>query len=221
MNVSRILSIATKPLVAGILAILPLALTVTIVLWLAGIAARLAGPQSAFGALLKQFGWSFGDSESGAYLGGVLFALLVIYVFGLIILTILKGRWEGLLDTVLMRLPVVSTVYDAAKRVTHVLEPNDSPDIQSMSPVMCSFGGEGGTSFPAFLTTSESVWFGDNEFSVVMIPTAPVPLGGAIMCVPKSWVTPLDCGIDGLLNVYLSMGTTAPDQLRTKPGLQE
>jgi len=63
------------------------------------------------------------------------------------------------------------------------------------------------------MPTSETVLIQGAEYHVVMIPTAPVPFSGAIMCVPVEWVTQLDCGIDGLLNIYMSMGTTMPEFL--------
>lgn len=86
--------------------------------------------------------------------------------------------------------------------------------MRSMTPIICNFGGESGTGFPAFLPTSETFTFNGENYQVVMIPTAPVPLGGAIMCVPKKCVTRLDCGIDGLLNIYMSMGTMVPEYMK-------
>ena len=78
-------------------------------------------------------------------------------------------------------------------------------------------GGEGGTAFPAFMPTSESITSDGTEYHVVMIPTAPVPFGGALMMVPTEWVKPLDIGIDGLFNVYMSMGTAIPEYMGPTP----
>jgi uncharacterized membrane protein len=114
--------------------------------------------------------------------------------------TILKGRWEKLVESIVLRVPIVKTIYDAAKRVVQIVDSGDGTNMKSMTP---------------FLSTSETVLVQGEEFHVIMIPTAPVPLGGAIMCVPRAWITELDCGIDGLLNVYMSMGTTAPDHVST------
>jgi uncharacterized membrane protein len=195
VTLGKAIKVLIKPLIAGILAVLPLALTTAIVLWLADILVRLAGPSSTVGAFLKQIGWNLGSTETGAYVGGALFALAIIYVFGLMIQTILKGRWEQLVESIVLRLPIVKTIYDAAKRVVQIVDSGDGTNM--------------------FLSTSETVLVQGEEFHVIMIPTAPVPLGGAIMCVPRAWITELDCGIDGLLNVYMSMGTTAPDHVST------
>ena len=51
------------------------------------------------------------------------------------------------------------------------------------------------------------------DYSGVMIPTAPVPFGGAILYVPVDWVEPTDLTFDELFNVYMSMGATSSEYL--------
>ena len=194
MSERRIFHLITRPVMTGILALLPVGLTVAIVAWLVNFMARLLGPGSSAGAMLKQVGWNFGESEFGAYMGGILFVLLLIYVLGLLVEIGLKGRWERFTDGLSSRIPVIRTVYDASKKIVQMLDPRESADMQSMMPVICNFGGESGTGFPAFLTTSETFTFNGEEYQVVMIPTAPVPFGGAIMCVPKKALPTLIAG---------------------------
>jgi uncharacterized membrane protein len=198
------------------MALLPVAITVAIVAWIANVVSDLVGPGSTIGLMLKRSGWNFGSTEAGAYLGGALFAIVLIYVLGIFIQTILKDRWSGILSDISSKVPVVGTIYDASSKVVQMLTPGESEDLRSMTPVMCTFGGEGGTAFPAFLPTPEIFCIQGEEYHVVMIPTAPVPFGGAILCVPRERVTKLDCGIDGLFNIYMSMGTKVPDYLNPK-----
>ena len=210
-----------RPFITGIIALLPIGLTVAVIAWVTTFLAKLIGPGSVIGSMLKKFGLNIGSTDTGAYAGGVLAAFFLIYIFGLLVEAGLKGRWESLTNGIMTRVPVIRTIYDAAKKIVRMVEPQANTDMQSMTPVMCSFGGEGGTSFPAFLPTAETVCIKGIEYNVVMIPTAPVPFGGAIMCVPKEWISPLDCGIDGLFNIYMSMGTTVPDYLRKEMGAKE
>jgi uncharacterized membrane protein len=44
----------------------------------------------------------------------------------------------------------------------------------------------------------------------VLIPTAPVPIGGALLYVPADWVRPADISIETLTTIYVSMGITPP-----------
>jgi uncharacterized membrane protein len=85
--------------------------------------------------------------------------------------------------------------------------------LQGMIPVMCYFGGSGGAATPALMPTRELVRLGEDDYHVVMIPTAPVPFGGALMCVRADWVKPAEFSFDDLIGVYVSMGLTAPDCL--------
>ncbi len=214
MNDSRLFTLITRPLMTGLLALLPIGLTAAIIAWLVGFIARLLGPSSMLGSLLKQVGWNIGPTDFGAYLGGALFVAILIYLLGLLVESGLKGRWERFTDGLSSRIPVIRTVYDASKKIVQMLEPNDSAEMRAMKPVMCEFGG---TSFPAFLPTAETFSLNGTEYHVVMIPTAPVPFGGAIMCVPRDSVSRLDCGIDGLFNIYMSMGTMVPGYMRQPP----
>ena len=215
MSERSFLSLLARPLTSGFLALLPIGLTVAIVGWLVAFVARMMGPKSQFGTLLQQVGWNIGDSEFGAWVGGMLFVLILVWLLGLLVERVLKDRWMGALDALTSHIPIIGTVFDAATKISAMLEPNKSSEMQSMTPIMCNFGD---TTFPAFLPTSETFTLEGREYHVIMIPTAPVPFGGAIMCVPKDAVTRLDCGIDGLFNIYMSMGTVVPDYL--KRGMQ-
>ena len=50
---------------------------------------------------------------------------------------------------------------------------------------------------------------GGEPYHVVLIPTAPVPIGGGLIYVPAKWVKPADIGIEGLMSIYVAMGVTS------------
>jgi uncharacterized membrane protein len=95
-----------RPLVTGVLALLPIALTVLVIFWVAEFIAKIIGPGSVIGGLIKRIGWNLGPSESGAYLGGALFAILSIYLLGLLLEYVLKERGERILSGILSRIPL-------------------------------------------------------------------------------------------------------------------
>jgi uncharacterized membrane protein len=47
----------------------------------------------------------------------------------------------------------------------------------------------------------------------VLVPTAPVPVGGGLLFVPEDWVTPAGLSVEAVTSVYVSMGVTAPQHL--------
>ena len=63
------------------------------------------------------------------------------------------------------------------------------------------------------LTSPERFEIGGESYHAVIIPTAPVPVGGGLLFVPVDKVVPADVSVDGLMSVYVSMGVTAPQFL--------
>jgi uncharacterized membrane protein len=114
------------------------------------------------------------------------------------------------------RIPFIKTIYDASRKIANLFEVKDQPDMKAMSPVLCHFGGEGGTAVLALLTSKDVLEIDGMKYYSIMIPTSPVPIGGAILYVPVEWVKKVDMGIDGLINVYVSMGVTGPEYLSSK-----
>jgi uncharacterized membrane protein len=198
----------TRPFMAGLVALFPLALTIAVIVWLGTMIHGYLGPRSSVGGFLRKIGLNFVTSDAAAYLIGAVTVLGLIYLLGILVEAGMKSRWQALTDHALTRIPLVSTIYDAAKKIAMMVEPGDNEEMKSMTPVLCSFGGSTGTTIPAFMPSPEILKIDGRDYRVVVIPTAPVPFGGAIMCVPAEWVKLLDCGIEGLFNIYMSMGVT-------------
>jgi uncharacterized membrane protein len=78
-----------------------------------------------------------------------------------------------------------------------------------MKPVWCFFG-ENSAAVLALAPRSEPVDIGGREYIAVLVPTAPVPFGGALIYVPVEWVRPAGIGVERLTAIYVSMGMTAP-----------
>ncbi len=79
-----------------------------------------------------------------------------------------------------------------------------------MSPAWCYFGGKPGAAVLALLPSKTPISLGGENYLGVLIPSAPVPFGGALVYVPAAWIEPAEGGIDELMSVYVSMGITPP-----------
>ncbi len=169
---------ANQTFVTGVLGILPVALTFAVLAWLVVFLHDLAGPQSAFGKLLRALGMSVTACELTAYLLGLVGTLLLVYLLGVLVENGAAMRWHSAMDTAMQRIPVLSTVYDASKNLTSVFD-RRKDSIQGMAPVMCYFGEDCTIGTPALLPTSQRIRMDDQEYHVVIIPSAPVPFGGA------------------------------------------
>lgn len=199
----------------GVVGILPLAMTLFVLVWIVSFLHDLLGPSSTCGLILRKAGMSVVACEINAYLVGALGALLSTYVLGVMIERGAGRRWSQTLEGVMARIPVLGTVYDASKQVTGVFDRSPQAQ-QNMTPVICYFGEGRSVWTPALMPTTESVRLNGVDYRVVMIPTAPVPFGGALLCVRAELVLPAPCGIEELVAIYMSMGVSAPRTFRDK-----
>lgn len=199
--------------VTGALAALPLAATVLIFVWGARLVFAWLGPDSLVGSALVQIGLGVTGSVLVGYAIGVLVVLLLIFLLGLLVQTRLRGVLGALLNGVVQRIPVVRSVYDLARKFVDLLAQREQDGLRSMSPVWLHFGGVGGAAVLGLLSTPEPVRLGERAYLAVLVPTAPVPVGGGLLYVPVEWVVPADVGVEGLTSIYVSMGITSQQHL--------
>ena len=210
---------------AGVLALLPIAVTVFVTAWVASLIAGYAGPGSFVGRLIIGLGASVGldisPSSTAAYLLGLAIILGAIFVLGLLVESGLRSFILNSLDWLIMRIPLISNIYDLSKRFVSLVDHGDQGDLKSMRPVWCFFGGEGGAAVLGLMPSPEPVVIGEHSYLGLLVPSAPVPFGGALIYVPSEWVKPAEGGVERLMNVYVSMGVTPPMSMprAAKPAL--
>lgn len=208
----------SRTFLAGLIAILPLTLTLAVIAWLVEFIQRFMGPGSAFGSMLRSIGLQFAASDLVAYSIGIIVTLALIYFLGVLVEAGMKSRWSTLVDSVMERLPLIRSIYNALKKLMHMFEARDHAELRAMESVLCHFGGKGGTAVLALMPSPDRIRLGEQDYYGVLIPTAPVPFGGAILYVPVEWVEPVDIAFDEMFNIYMSMGATSSDYLQGRPG---
>lgn len=196
---------------SGALALLPIMVTILVTAWLGSLVATYAGPGSFLGNLITHLGLNLSGSSHVAYFIGLGIILGLIFLLGLAVESGLRNWISNSFDWFMMRIPLVSNVYDISKRFVSMMDRGDGEDsLKGMSPVWCFFGGEGSAATLALMPSHEPVIIGERTYLPVLVPFAPVPFGGALVYVPEEWVKPADGGVERLVNVYLSMGVTPP-----------
>jgi uncharacterized membrane protein len=199
--------------VTGILAALPLAATILIFVWGARLVVAYVGPDSLVGSLLVRIGLGITGSEVVGYAIGVAAVMAAVFLLGLLVQTRLREVLAALLNGIVQRIPLVRNIYDLIKKFVDLLAQRDGDGLRSMRPVWLHFGGVGGAAVLGLLSTPEPVRMGDIDYLAVLVPTAPVPVGGGLLYVPSGWVTPAEVGIEGLTSIYVSMGITSQQHI--------
>lgn len=200
---------------AGLLALLPLTLTLAAVIWVGSLVHTLLGPGSSLGQLLVSIGLTFATDEAAAYVLGFLVVILVIFVFGVLVQSGMKSRLQAIGDRVFRKVPLIGGLYDLSHRFISIFERQEDKDIKNMSPVWCFLGGNGGTAVLALLPSHEIVEINGRSYRAILVPTAPVPFGGGLLFVPAEWVQSAAFGVEAFTSIYVSMGVTAPHFART------
>ncbi|WP_293766039.1 DUF502 domain-containing protein [uncultured Aquitalea sp.] len=196
--------------VAGAVSLLPLMLTLALLAWLSGLVNQLVGPSSALGRGFTLFGSLFSLHPVLAWVLGWGALLLAIYCLGLAVQRGLKGRLKRWINTAIERIPLVGGLYAIAEKVVGLIDKQPEADIAAMSPVWCFFGGDG-VAVLGLLANPQPLVLRGRPHLAVMVPMAPVPVGGGLLYVPAEWVEPAEIGIDRWTAVYVSMGMTPPE----------
>ena len=209
----RTASNLTRIFVAGLLAALPLAATIAVFWWAASLLNRWLGPESVIGGLLKAIGLGVTGSEVVGYAIGVALVATLIFGLGLLVEVGLQRGLARMVQAVLQRIPLVRTVYDLLQRMVGLFGERDEDGMRSMSAVWCHFGGVGGAAVLGLLSTPKPIELADRRYLAVLVPTAPVPVGGGLLYVPEDWITPANVGAEALTSIYMSMGVTSAQHL--------
>jgi len=199
---------------AGLLVLLPILVTVIVTAWVAQLLQTYAGPNSLIGRLIVLLGLNLASSDTGAYFLGFLILLGCIFLLGSFVETRLWPFVQTGLDSLISRIPLVSNVYELSKRFVAIVDRSGNKNnLQSMRPVWCFFGGEGSAAVLGLMPSPDPVQIGELSYVGLLVPSAPVPFGGALIYVPTDWVKPADGGVERLMNVYVSMGVTPPESM--------
>ena len=201
----------TGMFLAGVFVLLPVIITVGIVLWVVDLLTKLLGPHTVFGSLLARVGLTIKPESHAPYVLGWLVVLGGIFAIGAAVQVGARKAFLRVGDAVFSKIPLLGSVYGTTKQVVELFHAGDNEAIRGMSPVFCFFGGGGELGLLAFLVSPEKVTVQGREYQMVIVPTAPVPFGGALLFIPADNVVPAQMSVDAMMSVYLSMGVSAPE----------
>ena len=149
---------------------------------------------------------------------GVILILVVVLLTGVLVANFVGrmfvGGWESLME----RIPVVRTIYSAAKKFAEVVFSDSS---QSFKKVLLIEYPRKGLYSLAFQTSTE---LGEvqgrtgGEVVCCFVPTTPNPTSGLVIIVPKKDVIVLDMDVDEALKMVISLGVVVPTWRNDKTG---
>lgn len=206
--------------VTGLLFLAPFLLTAIVLSWVVGQTVALLGPDSMMGYLITAGGRLFvknGDPLL-SFLTGVGLVIAFITALGLLVRDRAKKALEDGFDGLVGRIPVLGTIYRPVAQLVRGMSGQRTEEMSSMAVCRVEFGG--GIETIAFLASNEILDVGGGPSRIVMIPTAPVPIGGALLLVAAHKVHLMpDMKFDDIAKLYLTMGMAPPTQFVAKRSL--
>jgi uncharacterized membrane protein len=192
-----------KWLFAGLLVVLPVAITAWVIQWIVGTLDQTL--------LILPVAWHpdrlFGIHIPGL---GVVLALGILLLVGAVTSNFIGRRLLSWSDRVFNRIPVVRSIYSGVKQVsdtlfsesgnafrTAVLVQWPRPDVWTIGFVTGTPGGDVANHLPG-------------DFLSVYVPTTPNPTGGYFVMLRKSDCIELRMSVDEALRYVISMGVVVP-----------
>jgi uncharacterized membrane protein len=207
--------------IGGLLLALPIALTFWIIYWLYSTlkqvvldpivwAVRFAITRETSAAVPVGFWWD----QVASPLIAIILVVTILYFLGLFVRT----RLHQLVDWVLLRVPVVTTIYKALRNVFKSLDDQVRGNSQFKRVVLVEFPHPGSRAL-AFVTNTLHDATTGRSILCVCVLTGVVPPAGFTLFVPEDQVTDIDWSVNETLQAILSGGITTPPTVHYFGGL--
>jgi uncharacterized membrane protein len=196
-----------RTLLAGLLILLPLFITYILIAFLFNIFTGVGVPLVT--GLLRIFG-----ADDLAYpavlLVNLLLSLAVIFILGLIGTNILGRQLLTAFEGLLLRLPLVKTIYSSAKQVVETFQ---GPGRSFQRVVLLQYPRHGLWSIGLVATerTDNLNLVPGNKVLAVFVPTTPNPTSGYLVIASPEDVIDLDFSIEDAFKFIISGGLVGKD----------
>ena len=157
-----------------------------------------------------RFEWS-GDSFKNRLIG-VLLAILLIYIVGVFVGNLIGRTAWRIVETAVMRVPLIRAIYPAVKQVTDFLlaerkqtfESSRVVAVHARDPNVWSIGLVTGGGLQKL---NESL---SEEMITVFIPSSPTAFSGYVVVVPRDTVVELPLTVEEAMRMLVSGGVISP-----------
>ncbi len=186
--------------VAGILLIVPIAVTMGILFWL------FASIDGILQPLVRTI--------TGYTIPGVGFAvtLILIYVAGAIVSNVIGRRLVGYGEAALGKIPVARYLYNGVRQIISAFS---NPDTTGFMQVVLIEFPRRGTRTLGFVTNEVTSSSGKKLLNI-FIPTSPNPTSGFLQIVDESEVIRTGISVDDALKMIVSGGRMSPAEVGEK-----
>jgi uncharacterized membrane protein len=190
-------------LLAGLLVLVPLAVTVWLLNWI-------------IGTLDQTLQILPGDWHPDKLLGfhipgfGVLLALAIVLSIGALATNFFGRKLVSWWDALLSRIPIVRSIYSSVKQVSDTLFSENGNAFRKALLVQWPREGVWTIAFQTGMPGGDVANHLQGEYLSVYVPTTPNPTGGYFVMLRKTDCIELKMSVDEALTYVISMGVVVP-----------
>lgn len=149
---------------------------------------------------------------------GLVLTLVVLLVTGVLAANIVGRSLVGLWESVLERIPVVRSVYSAAKNFAEIVFSDSSQSFKKVLLIQYPRKGLYSLAFQTSSNLGEVQSRTGEDVICTFVPTTPNPTSGVIIIVPRKDVIELDMDVDEALKMIISLGVVVPTWRKDQTG---
>ena len=140
---------------------------------------------------------------------GVILTVLVVFFTGVLAANILGQRLGRFWESILARIPIVSTLYNSVKQVSDTLFSGTGHAFRKVLLVRYPHPQAWSLAFQTNVPAEVAACLPEDHVAV-FIPTTPSPVNGFYFYVRRADVVELDMSVDAAFKYIVSMGVVAP-----------
>jgi uncharacterized membrane protein len=141
---------------------------------------------------------------------GVLLTILILLVTGMLVLNFVGRAFMGFWESLLARIPIVRSIYSAAKNFAEVVFSDSGQSFKKVLLVEYPRKGLYSLAFQTATELGEVQGRTGEDVVCCFVPTTPNPTSGFIIVVPRKDVTVMDMTVDEALKMIISLGVVIP-----------
>ena len=197
-------------LLAGLLVLVPLAITLWVLDWIVGTLDQTL--------LILPAAWH-PDRLLGIHIPGfgVVLTLAIVLLMGAITSNFLGRKLVDWSNSLLRRIPIVRSIYSSVKQVSDTLFSENGNAFRQALLVQWPREGVWTIGFLTGLPGGDVSNHLQGDYLSVYVPTTPNPTGGYFVMLKKSDCIPLDMSVDEALTYVISMGVVVPPKRLSRP----
>lgn len=200
----RITAHLRRTLIAGILLLVPVAVTYMILRFVFDVVDGVLRPGIQWVA--DRWGWDWPAPGLG-----VVAVVVLIYLVGLFVANVLGRRVVGWAQAAILRVPLIGTVYSASRKLVESFSGARQTGFKRVVMVQYPRVGAWSIGFLTAITTTTN----GGRLAVVYVPTAPLPNSGWVAVVPFEEVLDTDLSVQAALQLVFSGGIVSPEVIKT------